>query len=386
MNTNPLQMSEANILETLVTEIRAYISDSVNGQERINMHLSGTGAVLQLEQKFARFYGKKYALSVMNATSALDAIAEAIGLRNKKILVPALTYGASLAAFLRGHSKITFADIDPHDLTLSPTSLASRLRESNVNAVLSVDILGVPADQNWLRQICDDHGVVFLADAAQSFGAFREGLPASVLADVLVVSMTVGKTVYAGEGAMILTDHINLYERLVWLTQHPFRQKRELGLGLENEFALNFRIHPLAAIWANTWFEFCLKRIQEYQQQCMEMISLINQMGICEPITFKERKILPAFFRLSAAWLDKPEERVLKDVLAKHGLRVEISELPCRIVYRHPTFLAQFKERLSERIHCPAAETQSRKRFCISFKRMNEGMHSAMESNVNATR
>ncbi len=43
--------------------------------------------------------------------------------------------------------------------------------------------------------MADEHGIWYLADAAQSLGASIDNLPASSCADALVVSFTVGKTI-----------------------------------------------------------------------------------------------------------------------------------------------------------------------------------------------
>ena len=94
---------------------------------------------------------------------------------------------------------------------------------------------------------------------------------------------------------------------MVWYTQHPQRQRRDLGLNLTNEFALNARIHPLAAKRAKVGFDAALERLHCRQAACFAAIGELNSSGCVEPIRFREQRIEPAFFRLTAAW--KPARR-----------------------------------------------------------------------------
>lgn len=128
----------------------------------------------------------------------------------------------------------------------------------------------------------------------------RRGKPESHLADALVVSFTAGKTLCAGEGGAVLTNRRDIYEKLVWWTQHPHRQHRDLALSLDNEFALNGRINPLAAGMASCRFETALTQLGAHRSQCFQIIDRLNKTGITENIDYKGMS--PSVFRLTAAW------------------------------------------------------------------------------------
>jgi len=330
-------------------------------------HLAGAGPVADLEARLCHHYGMRYALCVSNATTGLLAVALALNLRRAEFITTPYTYGASLAGWLMLGNRPVFADIDAQTLTLAPEAVLRSLTPQT-RAILAVDIFGNPADMRALRRIADRHGLWYIADAAQSLGARRDGLPASSMADALVVSFTIGKTLCAGEGGAILTNHSTLYEKLVWYTQHPARQRRDLGLGLDNEFGLNGRIHPLAAAWAATEFDKALVRLRERQQRCFELIEALNATALTEPIEFHRQNIEPSFARFTAAWRGKADEVRLRRVLATAGYRVEIVPVPVRLIYRQPAFLAQYGRRLRAQLHCPLAERQAELRLCLERK------------------
>jgi len=354
-------MRESKLADQVAAAIKKYLLS--DGQQA---HLIGSGDVAQLEEKLIQHYSMRYALCVSNATTGLLTIALALDLKGRDFVTSPLTYGASVAGWLLLGNRPIFADTERATLTLDSRS-ARRAITAETRAILSVDIFGNPADQVGLRKIADEFGLWYIADAAQSLGAYRTERPASSLADALVVSFTSGKTVFAGEGGAILTNNADLYQKLVWHCQHPFRQRRDIGLMLSNEFALNGRIHPLAAVWANATFEESLERLKRRQARCFEIIDALNSIRLTEGISYKADSILPSFFRLSATWKKEPKPSVLKIRLNRCKLAVMIEPLPAQLIYQQPAFLTQFRRRLRKQPHCPIAERYARGTFCISL-------------------
>lgn len=359
-----MRMSKSELHEKMVIEaVCDYFVDAGSTQAIQKMHLMGSGAVAELEGKLMQHYGMRHALCVSNATTGLLALALALGFKRAEFVTTPYTYGASVAGWLLLGNRPIFADIDPETLTLDVESVRQAI-STKTQVLLAVDIYGIPSDTVALRKLADEYGLWYIADAAQSLGARRDGLPASALADALVVSFTTGKTVFAGEGGAVLTNHTELYHKLVWYTQHPSRQRRELGLHLDNEFATNARIHPLAAVWANAALLPSLRKLKDHQRECFRMIAALNEIGLTEPIAFEREGIEPSFFRLTAAWKDRPRVSALRRELLNRELRVSIESPTVRLLYRQPAFVAQYGRRL-KRAPCPQAEHQARKRFCL---------------------
>jgi len=326
-------------------------------------HLNGSGSVARLEQKLREHYGMRHALSVSSATTGLLAIALALKLRNTEFVAPPYTYGASLAGWLLLGNRPIFADIDSQTVALDPES-ARRLITARTRAMLAVDMFGIPSDTVALRRLADEYGIWYIADAAQSFGAQRGGLPASALADALVVSFTCGKTLSTGEGGAVLTNHSGLYEKLVWWTQHPQRQHRDLVL--DNEFGLNGRIHPFSADRAVSLFEGSLAQLRVRQAECFRIIEALNEIGLTEPVRFARDKIEPSFFQLTAAWRKEVQEDRLLTELSDRGFTAGILPAPARLIYRQPAFLAQYGRRMNAVAKCSRAERQARRRFSLA--------------------
>lgn len=330
-----------------------------------SIHLVGSGEVSELETKLASHYEMKHALCVSNATTGLLALGLALNLKGKDFVTTPFTYGASIAGFLFLGAKPVFADIEKSTLTLNPQSVKDRITRKT-KMILTVDTFGYPSDCVALREIADEHGLWLVADCAQSLGARRGGRPSNYLADALVVSFTVGKSVFGGgEGGAVVTNNTDLFEKLVWLTQHPYRQQKELGLSISNEFALNARIHPIAAIWANAVFESSLEEVKRHQNFCFKVIKALNEIALTANVEFASKKIEPTFFRISAEWENKISPHLLERELKDKGLCLRVHDNPVELLYRQNAFLAQYPSLARNANMCPEAERQVSKRFCL---------------------
>lgn len=344
--------------------VSEYLRDATKSANVREHHLCGAhGPVASLEKKLKRHYGMKHALCVCNATTGLLALSLALELKNAEFITTPFTYGATIASWLPFGNRPRFADIDGDTLTLNPEA-ARKFISSKTKCLLVVDTFGVPADMESFRTLADKYGLWYIADASQSFGATRDGIPSSSLADALVVSFTAGKPLFAGEGGAILTNNSSLYEKLIWTTQHPSRQRRELGLDLDNEFAINARISPLSAAWAAGTFDFYAKMIKRRQKRCFELIDALNDIGLTLRISFAD-SLLPTFFRVTAAWKDKAQPESLLQELRSHGFNRRAAPLPLRLLYRQPSFMAQYPRWARQGHFCKEAERQSRIRFSL---------------------
>jgi perosamine synthetase len=344
----------------IMRRLEAYVNATLQGQA-IPFHQLGTGAVGELERKLKQYTGMRHALLVSNATTGLLLLALALGLRRAHFVTTPYTWAGSLVWMYLG-CRISFADADPSTLTLDPDSVR-RCIAPRTKILLSVDMDGVPADDDALRRIADEHGLFYIYDGAQSLGARRNGRPAGTRAHALVLSFTHRKTLDLGEGGAVLTDDPNLYDRLIFYGQHPLRQKREFGLEAFNESALNARIHPLAALWGAQAFEWAMEKLNAYQQYCRRLIAELNATGLTVPVEFEERGIEPTYHRLTVAWKGKPQYQALLERLNERW-RVKLQPHPGCPVYRQPAFVRLF-ERKIDAYDCPVVERELARRFIV---------------------
>ncbi len=333
---------------------------------RADDQLTGGGHVAGLEGKLREHYGSTFALAVSSATNGLLALAIAMRMKRAAFVAPPLSWGGTVAPFLMLGNRPQWADVDPVTLTLDPASVR-RAITPRTKAIVGVDLHGTPSDDRELRAIADEHGLFYISDAAQSFGATRDGRPASSLADATVLSFGPGKPLDCGEGGAIVTSNTALYETLLRTSQHPSRQGLELGFQQATEFGpLNARIHPGAAAAACVGFEDALKRLLAKQKSYLYAVDVINQTGFAEEIPFRGLGITPSFTRLTAAWKDAPHEEKFVAALGRSGIIARCSKPSfMQPLYTQPAFLSEWPKWRGT--GCPVAEDQARRRFTIDL-------------------
>jgi dTDP-4-amino-4,6-dideoxygalactose transaminase len=325
--------------------------------------LLGAGPIGALERRLAALYKRKHALCVSSATQGLLALAGALEIFDGEVVLPAYTWGGTAAPFVWTGAELVLADVEPATMTIDPEAVRRRITKET-RAIVAVDIFGYPADSRALRKLADDNGVWYLHDGAQSFGAGREGRPAGAAAHAGVVSFSPGKALAAGEGGAIFTDDTKLYEKVVALTQHPLRHRRELGLAAGNEVALNGRIHPVAAAWAIKRLPAALEEICEWRQTCLQVSELLEQSGMCEPLRLAERRMVPSFNLLAIRLTPGRQPQEVEEELAAAGHGVwSCDPSTVRILSQQPLFREVLVARWRGR--CPVAAQEGARRFIL---------------------
>lgn len=212
--------------------------------------LDGRGVVGAFEEAFADYCGCQYAVSTNSGTSALHLalMAGDVGPGDEVITSP---YGWPQTAFaiLATGATPVFADIDPERMALDPQAVSMAVSE-HTRAVMVTHLFGIPADMTGLRLVCEQHGLLLMADCAQALGTRLAGNPVAALADISAFSFGRGKLLCLGEGGMVTTANTELHDRILLMGQHPVRsllQVEDAMLPSVEGFGHSYRMHSLAA-------------------------------------------------------------------------------------------------------------------------------------------
>jgi len=177
-------------------------------------------AVEEFEESFAQKCGATHAVAVSSGTAALHAMLASSGIgKGDEVIVPPLTFVASVNAAVYVGATPVFADVDSESLLLDPESVAARL-SPRTRAVIAVDYAGHPCDYEALQSITDGRDVSLLSDGCHALGGGQGDRSVGVLADATTFSLHPVKHITAGEGGVVTTnDHI-VAERLRWFRNH----------------------------------------------------------------------------------------------------------------------------------------------------------------------
>lgn len=188
------------------------------------------GAIVErFERAIAERCGQKHAVAVANGTSALELAIEALGLRGKRVAVPALTWPSPANAVVVRGALPVLVDVDPREWNV-------RTLPSGIDAAIVIDQFGVPARHDTLR------APVIIEDAACAIGSTLGGRACGAFGAISTLSFHPRKVLTTGEGGMCLTDDDGLAARLRRLRNHG-----QTTPGVFDEASGNHRLTEMAA-------------------------------------------------------------------------------------------------------------------------------------------
>jgi dTDP-4-amino-4,6-dideoxygalactose transaminase len=163
--------------------------------------------VAAFEGEFAADLGAAHGVALASCTAALHLAYLAAGVEpGDEVIVPAMTFAATASAVIYCGATPVFADlIGPHDLSLDPEDVASRITP-RTKAVTVVHFAGYAAPVNELKALCDAHGLALIEDSAHSPDGNVDGKMLGTFGLAGCFSFFSNKVLACGEGGLLATD------------------------------------------------------------------------------------------------------------------------------------------------------------------------------------
>ena len=291
--------------------------------------------VKEMEKMLCEVTGAKYAVAVCNGTAALHLAAIAAGFGpGDEVIVSPITFAASANCVLYVGATPVFADIDDETYNIDPACIR-KLITPRTKGIVAVDFTGQAVKLNEIREICKEHNLILIEDAAHAIGTKYEGQPVGSIADMTCFSFHPVKTVTCGEGGAITTNDEKLYKHLMRVRTHGItRDPSEM-------------VHPTDAAWYNEQVELGYNyRLTDFQAAL-----LCNQLRKLPLFTKRRKEIVKIY---DEAFKDMPEIQVQKEIpesdTTRHlyVLRLRLDRLKCT---RREFFDAMFAEKTCPQVH-----------------------------------
>lgn len=197
--------------------IREEILDVTDKVYRTGQVLDGTNT-FNFERIIAKMTERKYAVAVNSGTQALIFALRSIDqLQNSKVLIPSVSFVATLNAVVEAGFDPVFCDVDPVTGLIDLNTIPVDINE--LAAVMYVNLYGNIINYDKLtayKAVWDRYNVPVIEDAAQSFGAYYRGIPSGKLGTISCLSFDPTKNLNNyGSGGMVLVDDPNIFESVV---------------------------------------------------------------------------------------------------------------------------------------------------------------------------
>jgi dTDP-4-amino-4,6-dideoxygalactose transaminase len=185
----------------------------------------------EFEEKYARWQGSKYAVSVSSGTAALHVALASLGIGpGDEVIVPSYTFIATSFSVVQAGAVPRFADVNRDDHCISLDS-AERLVTRRTKAIMPVHLYGNVCDMDPLLAFAQRHGIEVIEDNAEAFGGVYKGRKTGTLGRTAGCSFCQNKTfTTGGEGGMVTTDDEDRAWEARSFRDHGYNVKERLNL------------------------------------------------------------------------------------------------------------------------------------------------------------
>tara|TARA_R110000824_G_scaffold119818_1_gene274203 strand:+ start:16829 stop:18019 length:1191 start_codon:yes stop_codon:yes gene_type:complete len=180
---------------------------------------------VQLEEEWASYIGTKHAVFNNSGSSAnllmIYAAIAAGRIKNKKIAVPSVGWVTTIAPAIQFGLTPIMVGADKNTYGMDLDQLEEVCKTEKPDAVIFVQVLGVPHYRERLLALREKYGFCLLEDACAALGAaYGDGAKVGTVGDMSSFSFYFGHQLSTIEGGMVNTDDKELYDALLMLRSH----------------------------------------------------------------------------------------------------------------------------------------------------------------------
>jgi perosamine synthetase len=224
---------------------------SVNKVIKSGMYWTGGLKSNEFEKMISEYVGTKYAVVFNSGTSALHAVLVSHGVkRGDEVIVPSFTFIATANAPLFVGAKPVFADIEERTFGLDPEYVKEKITRKT-RAIIPIHYGGCPCLIRELKEIAEDHRIILVEDAAESFGARVYDKKVGTFGDSAMLSFCQNKVITTGDGGATVTDSKEVYEKMKLIRSHGRLETQDYFASTEYmdyiTLGYNFRMSNITA-------------------------------------------------------------------------------------------------------------------------------------------
>tara|TARA_R110000824_G_scaffold227525_2_gene415317 strand:- start:1339 stop:2502 length:1164 start_codon:yes stop_codon:yes gene_type:complete len=179
----------------------------------------------QVEEMWADFIGTQHAVFNNSGSSAnllmIYAAIAAGRIKNKKIAVPSVGWVTTISPAIQLGLKPIMIGADEKTFGMDLDRLEEVCKTEKPDAVIFVQVLGVPHYKERILELKEKYGFCLLEDACAALGAsYSDGTKVGTVGDMSSFSFYFGHQLSTIEGGMVNTSDKELYNMLLMLRSH----------------------------------------------------------------------------------------------------------------------------------------------------------------------
>lgn len=180
--------------------------------------------IAKFEREFAKIHNRRFAIFGNSGTSALQVGFHALKRKyhwkdGSEVLVPALTFVASINTILQNNLTPVFVDIEPNYYEIDPEKIEEKITPKTV-AIEPVHLFGQPCEMEKIVAIAKKYSLKILEDSCETMFAKYKGRVVGSWGDVSCFSTYSAHLIVTGVGGFATTNDAKLAVSMKSLFNH----------------------------------------------------------------------------------------------------------------------------------------------------------------------
>jgi CDP-6-deoxy-D-xylo-4-hexulose-3-dehydrase len=206
---------------------------------------------IELEKKWADKIGSKYSVYVNSGSSAillaLAAFLYSKNIRNKKIVVPSLSWATDISSPMLLGMEPIMCDCNLEDLSCDLEHLEHIFKKDSPAAFILVSPLGLVPNMDKIIKLCEEYDVTLFEDVCESMGSKYHDKYLGTFGFASFFSMYFGHHLSTIEGGFINTDNEDFYYLLLMMRSHGW--DRDLPTWKQKELREKYKCDDFSALY-----------------------------------------------------------------------------------------------------------------------------------------
>lgn len=182
--------------------------------------------VSKFEEKFAKYLGGKKAVSTQSGTAALHVALYELGIgEGDEVIVPALTFIATVNPVVYVGAKPVFVDVDIKTWNISPDKITKKITK-RTKAIIPVHFYGNPCNMDEIMKIARKYNIYVIEDATESLGARYKGKYTGTFGDLGCFSFNGNKIITTGGGGMVVGNNEKRLDHIKFLVNQAIDEPK----------------------------------------------------------------------------------------------------------------------------------------------------------------
>lgn len=198
------------------------------------------------EKEMAAYTGAAHASALSAGTAAIHLALRILGVgEGDVVFAPSLTFSATCNPIVYEKATPVFIDSEPDTWNMSPEALKRAFEKyPNPKAVVVVHLYGTPAKLSEIMEICREHNVPLVEDAAESLSSTYKGKHTGTFGKIGIYSFNGNKIITTSGGGMLVSDDEEITKQATFLAtqaRDPARYYQHSQIGY------NYRMSNITA-------------------------------------------------------------------------------------------------------------------------------------------